>query len=287
MMKRSTLVGSVATCFLLGLTAPLLADDPTTTAIGPPLSLFRQNVSATKVANSCLSDLSAFDGQIEKDGYWLGGPGDGHDNPRGKASPAAEDAYASARLGYEVRTLLASANILARNGQDQACEDVLATTRNIYKRYVADLRSGKVPTVDGANWRQEQVVAAQQIAVAQPVTTENTPLRFDQLLGTEVRNLQNVALGSVDDLVTIPQTGKIAYLLIARGGFFGFGEKYVPVPWENFKSTPDTNRLVLDATKVAMDAAPQIGKDQFATSGNFAEESQKLDAYWKAVIASK
>ena len=45
----------------------------------------------------------------------------------------------------------------------------------------------------------------------QPVSTSDTSFRSDELLGTDVRNPQNEALGSVDDLVMSPQTGKIAY----------------------------------------------------------------------------
>ncbi len=291
-MKRSTLAGSVAACFCLGLAAPLLAAEPPATgpANHPSLPAGR-SVSAIKPAEKCLSDLRAFDSQMRKDGYWLGGSGYGtairwmggygYGYPMGGDPAATATGYQDARPGYEVRTLIAAANILARHGQQQPCEDVLATTRDIYKLYVADHAQRGVPMADVPGWRQ------QQIAAAQPVTSKNTSFRSDQLLGTEVRNPQNEALGSVDDLVMSPQTGKIAYLVIARGGIFGIDEKYVPVPWEDFKVTPNVNLLVLDTTKGAMDAAPQVNHDQFTTPGQFDQESQKVDAYWKAHLSNK
>ena len=210
---------------------------------------------------------------------WRGGYGYGY--PMGGGPAATATGYRNARPGYEVRTLVASANILARHGQQQPCEDVLATTRDIYKLYVADMHSGKMPMADVPGWRQ------QQIAAAQPVTDKNTSFRSDELLGTEVRDPQNEALGSVEDMVISPQTGKIAYLVIARGGIFGIDEKYVPVPWEDFKITPNANLLVLDTTKGVMEAAPRVSQDQFATPGHFDQQSQKVDAYWKAHLRDK
>jgi sporulation protein YlmC with PRC-barrel domain len=189
--------------------------------------------------------------------------------------------YLNARPGYELRILVAAANILGRHGQQQPCEDLLTTTRDIYKVYVNDMHSRGLPMVNAPGWQQLQ------IAAAQPVTNKNTSFRSDELLGTDVRTPQNEALGSVEDLVMGPQTGKIAYLVIARGGILGFDEKYVPVPWEDFKVTPARNLLVLDTTKAAMDAAPQVSKGQFTTSGHFDQESQKVDAYWKAHLLYK
>ena len=288
-MKRSILVSSVAASLCLGLAAPVLAGEPSTAGATKTPSPGETTTAATQPAEKCLSDLRTFNSQMDKDGYWLGGSGYGFGYPLGGPgygyrmgdSPAASAGYHNARPGYEVRILVASATILARHGQQQACEDVLGATRDTYKRYVADMHSGKMPTVDVRGWQK------QQIASARPVTSENASLRSDELLGTDVRDPQNEALGSVHDIVLSPQTGKIAYLVISRGGIFGFDEKYVPVPWQNFKITPNANLMVLDATKATMDGAPRVENDQFAPGGNFAQESQKVDSYWKTHFLDK
>jgi sporulation protein YlmC with PRC-barrel domain len=293
-MKRATLASSVAACFCLTVAAPLLAAEPPAagTVNQPPAA--RMNVSAPKPAEKCLGDLRALDVQMGKDGYWLGGSGYGYGYPMGgygyeygspmgvhpTTAATTYQGYQDARPGYEVRILVASANILARHGQQQACENELATARGIYKLYVADMHSGKMPMADVPVWRQ------QQIAAAQPVTAKDISYRSDELVGTDVRTPQDDALGSVEDLVMSPRTGAIAYLVIGRGGIFGIDEKYVPVPWADFKITAAANLLVLNTTKAAMDAAPQVSSDQFAATGHFDQENQKVDAYWKAHLTT-
>ena len=293
-MKRSTLASSAAACFCLILAAPVLAADPAATGRVNHSSSSAKTVSATKSADKCLADLRAFDRQMGKDGYWLGGSGYGYGYPMGgygyeygrpigvhPTTPVtASEGYQDARPGYEVRILVASANILARHGQQQACENELTTARGIYKLYMADMHRRGMPMADVPRWRQHQIAAAQS------VTAKDTSYRSDELLGTDVRTPKDDALGSVDDLVMNPQTGAIAYLVIGRGGIFGINEKYVPVPWAAFKITPAANLLVLDATKAAMDTAPQVSSDHFAATGHFDEESQKVDAYWKAHLST-
>jgi hypothetical protein len=76
-------------------------------------------------------------------------------------------------------------------------------------------------------------------------------------------------------------------MVVARGGIFGFDQTYVPVPWADFKITSNTNLLVLDATKAAMDAAPTVRRDHFTAKGQFDQQSQKVDAYWKTHMSDK
>ena len=75
--------------------------------------------------------------------------------------------------------------------------------------------------------------------------------------------------------------------MIGRGGIFGINEKYVPVPWADFKVTPNANLLVLDTTKATMDAAPKVSKNEFMTPAHFAQESKKVDAYWSVHLGDK
>ena len=242
---------------------------------------------------------------MQKDGYWLGGSGYGFGYPMdgfssgygppvmGSAGmagshpmmdgrPEAMSAgYQNARPGYEVRILLASANILAQRGQQQPCENVLATTREVYKIYAANMHSSGIRMADVPGWRREQ------IAAAVPITNKNASYQSDELVGTDVRNPQDEIIGSVEDLVMNPKTGAVAYLVIARGGIFGIDEKYVPVPWADFKISPKATLLVLDTTKATVESAPHLTKDKFTTAGQFDQESQKVDAYWKANFSEK
>ena len=194
-MKRSALVGSMTACFCFALSAPPLAAQPVATSSDSRPSSSEANASAIKPAEKCLADLHAFDLHMEKDGYWLAGSGYGYGYPLGGPPAATATGYPNARPGYEIRILVASANILARQGQQEQCEAVLATTRDIYRLYLTNIHAGKIPVVDVPGWRQ------QQIAAAKPVADNNTSFRSDELLGTEVRDPQNQALGSVEDMV--------------------------------------------------------------------------------------
>lgn len=269
-MKRYLSISMLAASVLLGATpSPGMA--ATTEA------------SAPSAAKQCLSDLRAFNDQMRKDRFWLGGFGDtnGYGYPLSDVSgldavPAntPPGGYIDARAGYEIRVLLNAADILARHGQEQACEDVVASAHGHYQQYIAEMEAAHMPMANVPGWQQRE------IAAAQPAAGASTAYRSDQLLGTDVRNRQNQPLGSVDDLVMDPQTGKIAYLMIARGGWlFGIGEKLVAVPWDDFAIAPNAALVVLDVTRNVIAGAPQVTTTDLTAS---AEQRQKVDAYWEA-----
>jgi len=288
-------LNSIATCLYFALAGPLLAA-PTVNADSTPAPASGSDTAPAKFAEACRNDLKNFSLQMDKDGYWVAGAGDSLGYPVGaagygmydgtinesgiqaRASSAWPGGY-TARAGYEVRVLLDSANILARHGQQQPCEDVLTETRGLYKSYLSDMQRDRVPPFDLQQWRTWRQL---RITAALPVKGSNVAFRADELLGVEVRSPDGVALGSVDDLAVNPDTGKLGYLVIARGGFMGFDEAHIPVPWEDFKAAPKANLLVLDTTKSVLDAAPRGSKNPFTVGAGADGDSQKVDAYWRA-----
>ena len=291
-MPRSLRLSSIATCLYFALTGPLLAA-PTANANATPPPATGSDTAPANSADGCRSDLKDFSHRMEKDGYWVAGEGYSLGYAMGAAGIGMYDRIASesgiqahgafvwpgdynGRAGYEVRVLMASANILARHGQQQPCEDVLAETRGVYESYLSDLQREGATQVDLPQWRQRQ------IAAAIPVKGSNVTFRSDELLGVEVRSPDGTALGSVDDLALNPETGKLGYLVIARGGFFGFDETRIPIPWDNFKAAPNASLLVLDTTKSVLDAAPHVSRNSFTVGASADSDSQKADVYWKA-----
>lgn len=284
-LRRQALIVSITAALSLTAAVPVRAAtlDPAKAPVsGTPVA---------KPAQQCLTDLNAFQVQMNKDGYWSGGSGYGYGYPMYgygyganmaaptmamASAPGSVTGYWRARPGYEVRTLLAAAQIMGQRGQQASCQALLGETRATYGRYAESMRSGHAPRDNALVSRQEQ------LAAAKPVDGQDVSYRSDQLIGTEVLNPKGETLGSVDDMVFSPQTGKIAYLVIGRGGLFGINEKYVPVPWADFKATAGAKTLVLDTTKAVMSAAPQVKEDKFSAEGDFNKQSQLVNAYWSA-----
>lgn len=281
-MRRFIRLLTLGACTALVLATPLRAAGESR---GEPMI-----ETDAKPAQACLDHLKAFDAQMEKDGYWLGGSGYGYGYPLGGywfgsmgsdagmavGAASAMARYANARPGYEVRVLLAGAGILARHGKQEPCEDVLVQIRASYEEYKTDMQGRDLRVANALGFRK------QELSLAKPVTSRTTAFRSDDLLGSEVRAPDNVALGSVDDIVMGPEGGKIAYLVVARGGIFGLGERHVAVPWDQFKVSPNPNILVLDTSKDSMDQAPRMIEGRFTKAEPFAQQTAKADAYWSA-----
>ena len=298
--RRPTLAMSVTACACVVFSGSLLAAQLSDASAAPIQKSASTSRPDMKPAQKCLNDLRAFDSQMRKNGYWLRGGGYGFGYGDGSPmygygtgepdtlppSPVstpnglpADGSYRSVRPAYEVRTLMTSANILARRGEQQDCESLLTASRAIYKGYSADMGHADRSAGGTPDWR------IRQIASAQPVAGVGTSFRSAELIGTSVVNLQSEDLGSINDIILSPQTDKIAYLVVGRGGMFGIDEKNVPVPWADFKATTGVTMLVLDTTKGKMDGAPEVKKNGFAAHGNFQQQSQKIDKYWSAQLS--
>jgi hypothetical protein len=83
---------------------------------------------ASLMASACLAVFAWLHGSGYGYGYPMYGYGYGY-----AMQPASQGmGYSRVRPGYDVRTLLASANILAQRGDEQACERPLSSARDIY-----------------------------------------------------------------------------------------------------------------------------------------------------------
>lgn len=87
--------------------------------------------------------------------------------------------------------------------------------------------------------------------------------RASDLMDKKIKNQQGEDLGEVDDLI-ITRNGQVAYLIVARGGVLGVGDKYVPIPFRNAQFSPEQDALVLpNIDKQALENAPTISKNDW------------------------
>lgn len=238
---------------------PGLAATLMTLVVAAPVVLAQSAPGGTETrpgapGQECLQHLRAFGQTMNQDGYALSG------------WPASPDG--------KLRALYSAADVLAGLGEQEICEAVLAKARGLYASSIAQLQQRGVQTSKLRDHRRERIDRAV------PVAKMSEPYRLSGLTGTDVRNGADEYLGSVEDVIVDPRTGKPSYLLIGTGGFLGIGEELVGVPWEQLRATPEMSTLILNVTPDLLEKAPRLDPRQFV--GVIAvQQQERVDAYWK------
>jgi sporulation protein YlmC with PRC-barrel domain len=101
----------------------------------------------------------------------------------------------------------------------------------------------------------------------------------DTLVGNDVCNQKAEHLGDIKEIMLDMRSGRVAYAVLAFGGFFGMGEKFFAVPWDALILDTKHKRFVLNVEKERLKGAPGFDKDQWP---NMADQSwaKEIHAYY-------
>ncbi|GLH73399.1 hypothetical protein GETHLI_19010 [Geothrix limicola] len=99
--------------------------------------------------------------------------------------------------------------------------------------------------------------------MSQVVQFSNTPLKASSILGTRVVDVHAESLGNIKELVIDPETGRVAYAVVAFGGFLGMGEKLFAIPFKSFDYDKANNQYTLQVPKTLLEKAPGFDADHW------------------------
>jgi PRC-barrel domain len=83
------------------------------------------------------------------------------------------------------------------------------------------------------------------------------------LAGSKVVSRSDETLGSISEVMLDLALGRIAYALLACGGFMGLGERVLVIPWNALKRDLHRNCFVLDVDDALFASAPSFDKDHW------------------------
>jgi sporulation protein YlmC with PRC-barrel domain len=116
-----------------------------------------------------------------------------------------------------------------------------------------------------------------------PEAQRSVTVRASQITGMTVNNPQGTNLGTVNDIVIDASSGNVRYAALSYGGFLGFGDTLVAVPWEAFTVQKiegrDEYNLVLNATEEQIKGATGFDRNNWP---DFADRqmARNLDAHY-------
>lgn len=83
----------------------------------------------------------------------------------------------------------------------------------------------------------------------------------DKVAGTSVYNRAGEKIGAIHDVMIDKRSGKVAYAVMAFGGFLGLGESYHPLPWSTLDYDVGQGGYVVDISRDQLKGAPHYGAE--------------------------
>jgi hypothetical protein len=95
--------------------------------------------------------------------------------------------------------------------------------------------------------------------MANPASSALPPRRLissSKIAGTAVFDLHGKKLGHIDDVMIDKSSGRVAYAVLAFGGFLGINDKHHPLPWSALRYDVARDGYVVDLEETVLKAAP-------------------------------
>lgn len=167
-------------------------------------------------------------------------------------------AYAGPTI-RDLRDLRDAAMVLAAYGQNEACEEVAQSIKQIS----AD--PAKANEMSYA-YREHQVEGTANAEMAyenaKPLQDTTGRLRADELLGADLHGQNNETVGEISDIV-FDSSGSPGYAVVAYGGFLGIGEESSAIPFDMLKVSPNGERFFVSMTEEQIEKAPRFEQGNF------------------------
>ena len=113
-------------------------------------------------------------------------------------------------------------------------------------------------------------------------TSETKPhalIASDRVEGTAVRRPSGETIGTIQRLMIDKISGNVAYAVLRFGGFFGVGEKHLPIPWARLDFDPAMNAYQVNISDDELAKAPSYATDKEFDWGDRSQERQVHDYY--------
>lgn len=178
-----------------------------------------------------------------------------------------------------IERLRDSAYYFAQRGDNTNCQLMLLAMQEIYNEH-----QGLVG-LEFDDFRIVRFWRKVHLKRARPINSMEHLLRAAVIIGAEVRNREDELLGVIRDVIVDTATQDVRYVLIANGGFLGFGQTLSVARWTDLFATTDHELFVLEISKELFADAPTLNAGSVAQLADNQWQGQ-LEKFWNTGIGN-